>query len=209
MQISAVYRYYSSWAWRLALRPYIQLPTGRQDDPDDLADIATGGQPAVGLYSIHELQLLKGVTFISSVGYQINIEDSTTVRVPIDGDDVLPDISRKETVSRRTGNTVFLEGGLSWLPWKPLELRAVYDFSEKDPDLFQGDHPDWNYSLLSTDTANQIHSIKGLMEFSTVNYYMSQTFSMPLMLGYIYGNTFYAVNAPNQFSHQLYLRMFF
>jgi hypothetical protein len=209
LQISAIYRYFESANWHLAIRPYLQVPTGRQDDPDDLADIPTGGQPAIGLYSIHELYLFKHFSFISSVGYQLNIQDSVTVRVPIDSDDVLPDLSREETVSRRTGNTVFLEGGFSWRPVTSLEIRAVYDYSEKDADWYQGDHPDWNYGLLTTDTDVQVHSVKGLIEYSTVNNYLLKTFAVPFMVGYIYGNTIYAVNAPNELSHQLYLRMFF
>jgi len=209
LQISAVYRYYTSYRWRLAIRPYIQIPTGRTDDPDDLADIATGGQPAIGIYSIHELQILPRWALVSAVGYQYNIEDSATMRVPASSDDHLPDLDRKETVSRQTGNTVFLEGGFSYKPYRPLEFRIVYDYTTKDPDWYQGNHPDWNYGLLSTDTGSQTNQIKGLVEFSTVNYYMQKSFSIPFLLGYIYGNTFYAVNAPNEITNQLYMRMFF
>lgn len=209
LQISAVYRYYTSDLWRLALRPFIQVPTGRPDDPDDLVDIATGDQPAIGLYSIHELQLSRRWALVSSVGYQYNIEDSSTVRVPVDGDDTLPGLEREETVSRRTGDSIFLEGGLSYSPYRPLEIKVVYDFTDKDSDWYQGDHPDWNYNLLSADTGSQIHQIRAQLEFSTVDYYFQKTFSVPFKVGYVFSDTFYAVNAPDEATNQLYMRMFF
>jgi hypothetical protein len=209
LQVSAIYRYYESDLWRLALRPYIQLPTGRPDDPDDLVDIATGDQPAIGLYSIHELQVSRRWALVSSVGYQFNIEDSQTVRVPVDGDDTLPSLDREETVSRRTGDSIFLEGGFSYYPYKPFEIRVVYDFTDKAEDWYQGDHPTWNYSLLATDTASQIHQIRAQLEFSTVDYYMQKTFSVPFKVGYVFADTIYAVDAPDDVTNQLYMRMFF
>jgi len=209
LQISAIYRYFTNDQWRLALRPFIQLPTGRPDDPDDLVDIATGDQPAIGLYSIHELQLSRRWALVSSVGYQYNIEDSSTVRVPVDGDDTLPSLDREETVSRRTGDSIFLEGGVSYSPYRPLEIKIVYDFTDKDSDWFQGDHPDWNYSLLSADTGSQIHQIRAQLEFSTVDYYLQKSFSVPFKLGYVFADTIYAVNAPDDITNQLFMRMFF
>jgi hypothetical protein len=207
--ISGVWRYYTTYHWRLALRPYIQVPTGRQDDPNDLEDVATGGQPALGLYSIHELQLEKHWSLVSSVGYQLNIPDNTTMRVPEDGSDAFPGMDRLETVHRVTGNTVFVEAGVRWFPWHPLEIRLLYDFSDKAQDWYQGDHADWNYSLLGQDTGSQIQQFRGLIEFSSLDYYLRKTFSMPFLFGYVYGNVIYAVNAPNEISNQLYLRMFF
>ncbi len=209
LQISAVYRYYTSPQWRLALRPFIQIPTGRADDPDDLVDIATGDQPAIGLYSIHEYRLSRQWMLLSSAGYQYNIEDSSTMRVPLDGDDSLPALDREETLSRRTGDSIFLEGGVSYAPVRPLEIKLVYDFADKDSDWYQGDHPGWNYSLLSDNTASQIHQLRAQVEFSTVDYYLEKSFSMPFKLGYVFSDTFYAVNSPDDATHQLYMRMFF
>ena len=93
--VSGVYKYYSGDSWKLALRPFIQLPTGTKPDPDDLESFATGGQPAVGLYSIHDYTLAKDITLTSSVGYQANIPDNLVMRVPLGPTDILPGPDRQ------------------------------------------------------------------------------------------------------------------
>ena len=208
LQISGVYKYYSSSLWRLALRPYLQVPTGHKNNPDDLMDITTGGQPAVGLFSIHELILDRHWTLVSSAGYQANIQDTVDVRVPNGPDDFLPGPNQEGTVTRKTGNTIYLEGGAAYTPWRSLEIRGLYDFSQKDPDWFDGNQG-WDYSILSTDTGVQTQTVHAMAELSTIDWFLNKEFAAPLMLGYIYGNTIYAINAPNQVTHQIYLRMFF
>lgn len=208
LQISGVYRYVTSRWWRLALRPYIQFPTGHKHNPSDLMDEDTGGQPAVGLYTIHDLVINHVWSFVSSLGYQANIQDSVDLRVPDGSDDLLPGPDRQGTVRRKTGNSIFAEGGVAFNPWRALEVRALYDFSEKDPDWYDGDRG-WNYGYLSQDTGSLIHSIHVLAELSSVDWFKKKLFSVPFLFGYIFGNTVYAVNAPNQVTHQLYLRMFF
>jgi hypothetical protein len=208
VQVSANYLYFNQNKLKLSVRPYIQLPTGQKDDPDDLVDVATGGQPAVGAYSVHEYRVLPKLTLASSVGYQANIEDRVSVRVPANADDLLPGPERKEEVQRKTGNSIFLEGGSRYTIISQLEVGAYYDFTQKDPDWYAGSKG-WNYGALSEDSAAQTHQIKGLIEFNTISWFEEKTYAIPFILGYVYGNTFYAVNAPQQISNQLYMRMFF
>jgi hypothetical protein len=207
-QISGVYRYFNSYLLKLALRPFLLLPTGKQDDPDDLVDLPTGGQSAVGLYSIHDYFPKSNWVISSSVGYQANFQDTSIKRVPLNESDILPDISRKDTLRRHTGNSTFLEAGSRFSPWFPLTLGAYYDITFKDPDWFDGDKG-WNYSILSQDTVSQIHQIKAQLEFSTFSWYRRKLFSLPFLFSYVYGNTINAVNAPLVTSNQIMLRMFF
>ena len=208
LQISGLYNYYSSDHWSLAIRPFVQLPTGRKDDPDDLADAPTGGQPALGVYSIHEYRASPRVNLVSSLGYVANIPDETQMRVPNGVDDILPGPERKTTVSRRTGNSLLMEGGVRYFLNHSIEFGTYYGIMQKDPDVFSGGKG-WDYSILSIDTSATTHQIKFNLEFSSVSWYQAKSFSLPLQMGIIYGNTFLAVNSPYQTSNQVYLRMFF
>jgi len=208
VQASANYLYYKKKNLRLSVRPYVQVPTGQKDDPDDLVDLATGGQPAVGAYSIHEFKILPRLTLASSVGYHANIEDRVNLRVPASTDDLLPGPERKENVKRKTGNSIFLEGGTRYTISPQFEVGAYYDYTQKDPDWYAGENG-WNYGALSDDSTAQTHQLKGVVEFNTVNWYQQKAYDVPFILGYVYGNTFYAINYPSQITNQLYLRMFF
>jgi hypothetical protein len=208
LQVAGVYRYFDSPFWKFALRPYFIIPTGKQDDPDDLVDMATGGQPAVGLYSIHDYLPLSKLLLTSSLGYQANLQDTAIKRVPLNNYDLLPDQDRRDLVRRHTGNVTFFELGSRYHIIAPLTLGAFYDLTLKDPDWYDGDRG-WDYNQLSQDTVEQIHQLKGQIEFSTISWYRRHVFSAPLILTYVYGNTITAVNAPLVISNQLMIRMFF
>ena len=145
---------------------------------------------------------------MSSVGYLANFQDYAIKRVPRNHDDLLPDSDRKDNLRRRLGNSTFLEIGSKYQISRPLTFGVYYDILYKDPDWYDGDKG-WNYAGLSVDTGSQTHQVKLFVEFSTLSWYATKLFSVPFMLGYIYGNTVFAVNAPQIISNQLNLRMFF
>ncbi|MCC6277398.1 MAG: transporter [Oligoflexia bacterium] len=208
VQVSGVFAYYHRPQWRLAIRPFVILPTGRADDPDDLVDIATGGQTAVGVYSIHDYIPHRKWTISTSIGYQVPLPDRSDVRVPIDNQDVLPAANRKETVERQLGNTIFLEAGVKHEINKEFALTGYYGFTQKDPDRFSGEH-DWNYSLLSRDTGSEAHSVKGSVEFSTINWFREKIYDFPFIVGYSFSTNLMAKNTPVATINQLYMRLFF
>lgn len=206
--LSGVYRYYESTQVKLALRPFVQLPTGRPDDPDDLVDTAIGGQPAVGLYSIHDFPVSSGFTVHSSLGYVLNFEDYVDVRVPTDDSDVLPGLESKEYVRRDAGDLGSVEVGASQKLLKDFSLSGFYQWAYKQRDIYSGNR-NLKYALLAEDTEQYRHSVFGRLEYSTVRKYQANSWAIPLILSYTYGNTLLAKNALNESSHEISLRMFF
>lgn len=207
IQLSGQYLYHTSDAVSLAVRPYVVLPTGKKDDPDDLVDQATGGETALGLYSIHDFTPISRVTLGTSAGYQAELPDTASVRVP-DEAQFLPGPDRKEDVSRKLGDSTFVEGNIRIVPISEIELGAFYSYSQKESDSYSGSKGR-NYGALAKDSNSVIHRISGRVEFSTIDLFKKKAFDIPFLFGYVYANNVAAVNAPTSVTHQLYLRMFF
>lgn len=207
-QVYARYRYYDTRMLKLAVRPYVLLPTGRGDDPDDLADYAIGGYTGLGAYFTQEYYLHRDFYLSFVLQYQVHIPDKVEKRVPASVSDVLPGIERKESVRRATGSIYDMTMAPRFKILRWLGTGAYYNLTAKDPDTYYGDR-DYNYSLLSRDTGSLTHKWGAFIEFSTTDLYFDKKFSVPFSFGYTFSNTFSAVNSPKTTAHVLNLRMFF
>ncbi|MBK9293395.1 MAG: hypothetical protein IPM57_02965 [Oligoflexia bacterium] len=207
-QVYARWRFYESQDFKVALRPYLLFPTGRGDDPDDLADYAVGGYSALGTYLTSEYTFLNRFVLSFILQYQVHIPDRVDKRVPASVDDILPGIEQKENVQRFTGSLydVVIAPRYKFSRW--FSGGVFYDFSVKDPDTYSG-NKNFNYGLLSRDSGNESHKIGAYMEFSTTDFYFSKEFPFPFIIGYSITDMVNAKNNPNITNHVFNLRMFF
>lgn len=208
MQIYARYKYLDNDLFRFAVRPYVLLPTGRGDDPDDLGDFAIGGLTGVGTFLTQEFKLSPIFRTSLILQYQAHIPDRVDRRIPASAEDPLPGLDRKENVARQAGNLFDATLAGRFRLSRTVELGSFYDFTTKDPDWFSGNRG-YDYGLLSRDSGFQTHRLGAFVELSTTELYFEKRMPVPLILGYTFTSVVSAVNSPNQSTHVLNMRMFF
>jgi len=207
--VTALWQYYSSRHFDLALRPYLVLPTGRKDDPDDVFDVATGGQTAVGTEAIQDWKVHRDITLGAAAGYKYLVPDHRDARVPRDENDLLPDVDRKESVGRKLGDEISAELNMRWKALRSLFFGGYWEVMQKVSDSYRGDHANYNYSLLGRDSNVTTQTARVVVTFSTVDWYKTKTFAMPFEISFSYADTFDAVNWPNYKISQLAFKAFF
>ncbi len=207
--IYARFRYFENEKWRLAVRPYLLLPTGRPDDPDDLADIAMGGYLGAGGYLTQEYFIMP--RWIGSIIFQYEAHLPTTIkkRVPYNQDDILPGSDQKQGVNWNPGNIYDVMLANRYQVLRFLTVGTFYELTFKDPDWFDGNQDGYDYAFLGHDTGYAIQRLGAYVEFSTIDFYFENRFALPFSFGYTFTNSVSAVNSPQSTSHLVNLRMFF
>ncbi len=209
IQLLTFYEYYQTTYWNNYLQLMFNLPTGPQDDPDDLMDFPNFHQTGFRLKNHHDVRPYRRWTLGFAYSYFWKIQDTTVKRVPENEDDILPDEDRKESVTRDLGDIVTLDIYTKYGLTDFIYVNAGIEMAHKAKDEYSGSNPDWDYDLLERDTeANWIGGKVGLT-FTTVDWYKSGRFKMPFMISYNYSDILDGKNVPKQVKHEGSLLLFF
>jgi hypothetical protein len=147
------YNYYREHPLRATLKSGVRIPTGRQDDPDQLFDVGFGdGQFDLAIFNYVDYDMLSNVSFTWELGYTEQLPDSGNFRIPLSQD--LPIGATSLSLDRKLGD--YWETGLETnvSPTKNLILSAKYHFKQKFLDSYTGDV---DTSLLELDTNEILH----------------------------------------------------
>lgn len=156
LEIGAKYNYVKSHPYRLTLKSGLRIPTGRQDDPNQLFDVAFGdGQFDLGFYHYADYDLFSNLYFSHELGYVVQLPHTSNYRVPvIDGVQIS---SVEASLSRDPGD--YWETGLE-MSYKPFELMTSsikYRFFQKFKDEYSGDAGGLDVSRLASNSAQTLH----------------------------------------------------
>lgn len=208
IQLVGVYQYWENKKWTLYQQTTLNLPTGPEDNPDDFLDIPVFHQTWLKLQFHQDYSLTRKWTLGSHAGYTWKLPDTSLKRVPENENDMLPDASRKERVSRDLGDSVNV--GLSSNYWLThyLNLGGGYEYTYKNSDDYSGTRG-YNYDLLSRDTESDAHKISITAQFSTLNWYFTNQFQVPFILSYGFSDVVAGTNTDRQLTHEMQLKMFF
>ncbi len=202
------YRYQQSEYWDLAHKLSLSLPTGYKDDADDLTDLSIFGQTSIEYAHIQDYKLSSKSILGSSLGYVWTIEDKVEKRVPSSADDILPDESRKEKLSRDLGDSFKWEINLRHNLHRDWSAAVAYLGQYKDTDYYSGNR-NYNYSYLSKNTLQKWHRFEAEIRFSTINGFLAKQYVAPLSLSYKYGDVFDGTNVERQQMHSLSFTLLF
>ncbi|MGA1841441.1 MAG: transporter [bacterium] len=133
IELGFKYKYFENEKWRLALQAGGSLPTGREDDPDNLVDFGFGsGAYGFVLGFQNDFIGIKDFVLNGTVRYTNMLSNKETLRVPDDPD--YPITDNKERVDLDQGDILELEFSAGYKLSEGFGLDATYCgfFKEKD-----------------------------------------------------------------------------
>lgn len=207
IQIQSRYLFYNSLDWEVLYKMNLNLPTGPEDDPDDLLDFPLFHRSSiesgvVGKYAFENW------SFIQSASYVWQLADKTEKRVPVSATDILPDPERKELLKRDLGDIFRYEVSASYKWSSALSFSAGLQYEWKQEDYYAGSR-DYNYSLLSVASGTEAQKIQLASTFNTINAYMEKRFPVPFIVSYLFSDIYSGKNVEKQYLHEFSLTVLF
>ncbi len=206
-QIGGKYKFYDKGAWRLAAAAGVRLPTGRTDDPDNLADVPFGsGAVGVPLRFYSDYRLGDKWTFNATLFADIFVPHNEEKRVAGSVND--PITSNKTKVKIKHGTMFELDlqalyrsdGG--WFGY------LAYRGSIKDKNKVSGP-AGFDFSSLDDETDFTSHIGKVGIGFSSLGLYAQKKFPLPMYVELQYRNRFAGENVLKSEYINLTLGIFF
>lgn len=218
----AKYQYFRNDDWRLAVSGGVRFPTGRQDDPDNLADVAwsagayalllrfhqdyvisnlwRGKPPAEAALTSRPGDLLLDFTF----RYDWVLPDRATLRLSTPSSAIVP-LSQRERVDRDLGDRFEIEFTTKYEVLKGLTVSALYKYGWKLEDQITG-HTTFPSRGLEkdTDSTEQVFIIRGTYSFLPL--YLEKKFPIPLSLTVSYRDRFAGSGPRNAASPSQFLK---
>lgn len=208
IQILNLYDLGHAQGWAGTLKFVTVLPTGPQDNPDDLLDLSNQHQTALGLGYIQDLKLWPRWVMGSSVNGLMRLPDNIEKRVPTSRNDKLPGPETKEGLRRDLGDQVSVAANLRYQLLTSLEVGGGYELGSKEEDKYSGSRG-YDYSLLGESTYQSWQKIIISMEYSSVNDFLSGAASMPMGVSYDYSDVVAGINIERQQVHELNIKVYF
>jgi len=191
--LGAKYQYLRTDDWRLAATVGVRFPTGRQDDPDNLADIPWSTGAYTLLARLHndfvlsslwnprtdaprEAALLQTGTVLLNFtfGYDWILRDEVTIRTG--PENALP--TYRARVHRDIGDRFEFEVGGRWVVWSPFSVSGLYRYAFKLEDRIAGPKTfPHNFAEEDTDATEQVYIAQ--LNVSTVQLYLQKRFPIP------------------------------
>ena len=194
IQVGMRYQYYKTDPWKLAFTGSIQIPTGEEDDPDNLIDLdfGTGAYALIfrlnNDYTVNDRLTLNGTLF-----YDLYLPDEPTLRVYNDPDLPVVPSANTEKVDRDYGDDFGLELGGDYSLSDTFSLGLLYRYGTSPEDSFSGSGV-LNYGALEEETKEEVQTMILSLNYSTIQKYMDKKASVPMEVGLAYRNRFGGVN---------------
>lgn len=166
-----------------AARIGLSLPTGRQDDPDNLVDIPFGtGYATTYLETVHDVHLWKKYATFSWVGrYDINFPTHKTLRLVENPN--IPISSEKEDLDIITGDAYTNKFFLEVHPFEGLTLIGGTSFYKKSADNILGQRSDFDYRIMENMSAKTTYTQELRISYSTLPLFKKNILPIPFKVG--------------------------
>jgi len=205
IELGAKYRFFLKESSALAMTGGLRIPTGHEDDPDNLTDAAWSyGNYALllrlhydyklsNLWSkkptqLHEIIPAPGDFIVNSTfRFDYMFPDETVKRVGDTPDQTFT--NNREEVSRKLGNIFNFEVSGKYQMTKHVAFDASYNYSFKQEDEISGTMG-YNYESLeaNTDASQQVFILRA--SYSTLADYREKNSGIPLLFTIAYRNRF-------------------
>jgi len=186
------YQYLKTDNWRLAFTGGVRIPTGKEDDPDNLMDYPLGSNAWALLFNFNQDYIgIKNLVINTTFRYELYLPDEETLRILYDVDK--PITPYKEKVDRDLGDVIELEvsGAYEFVQGWNVSLLYKYGFSFEDD--IDGDMG-YVYSSLEDETNYSEHVGVITLSYSTIELYKQKKFAVPMTASISYRNRFAGSN---------------
>jgi hypothetical protein len=208
IEVGARYQYYRGQNFRAAFTGGVSLPTGRVDDPDNLADVGIGAGTYGVLFQFNQDLLFQkeglgkrlgfpepGDSLINTTfRYDLRLPDKQTMRIC---DPNFPLCSAKEDVKRDLGD--ILEAEIQWrvgLFFRGLIFSALYKYGHNFKDHISGNRG-LNYGVLTGESDYTEHMYVFGLTYSTIPGIRGSGSKLPpFSVSVLYRNRFAGTNTP-------------
>jgi hypothetical protein len=209
IQVVGLYHLIKESRENMILKTGLILPTGPQDDPDDLSDLPNQHQTSIGTGVINDINIYGRWTWGLGAYFLARLPDKVAKRVPMSEDDSLPDSDRKESgLDRDLGDSLTATTNLQYQVNDYFQLAAGYEIGTKSPDQYVGNN-DWDYSILSKNTYQSWNKSMFALEYSTVSGFIGGRDPIPFTISYDFSDIFAGTNIERQQVHEVGLRLYF
>ncbi len=205
IEVGGKYQYYRSDNWRVAFTGGARFPTGKVDDPDDLADSGFGPGAYALLFRFHQDFVMQpeglekrmgppgpGAFYINTTfRYDLYLPDTQNLRVCSVHE---PLCLVEEDVDRNIGDTVQAElSGSLGIFMNGLYITPLYRYGHKFKDHYSG-NKGLDYGALSTETDFNEHIYRLTLSYTTIPLVIEKKFAFPFLAAVYYGERFAANN---------------
>jgi len=192
VEFSGRYQYVKNEKWRHAFTGGFRVPTGRIDDPDNLADMPFGlGAYQILLRSNHDVALSDKVTLNLTLKYDIVGSDSQEKRIPTDVNQ--PITRNKEVVDIDYGNVFEFDTAAVYRFTPQWGVFARYRFTHKKSNEVR-DPNGVNVESLEAETNREGQTFQVGVAYSTVSRYLDGMVKVPYRLALSYRDRFAGKN---------------
>ena len=179
---------------RLANLAGVVIPTGREDDPDILTDVAFGDGSwdiFAGLMCDQQLTSSLYLNQFAKFTYQMETERVMRLKTADEAVEV-----EKARLTMKPGNKIDLGVSLQWAAESGLELGLGYEFNRKQGDTYQT-----NTSVaqeLNKDTLTQANNLEIKLGFSSLPAFKRKEIAVPFDLSFQYKRVISGAMAANR-----------
>lgn len=207
METGLMYKALDRGVYGLMVYPGVVLPTGRQDDPDILQDIAFGDgqfdlftELATGYVVDDHLQ------FGATIRYTHQFETTKKLRIPDSQDFALS--SRTGTFNVKYGDKLNLMLNSTykfndWISFTPVYRYMRQESAQYHSDFHQAD------SFLSANSDKEEHQGQMTASISSITPFLKKQFVLPAQININYVKTLSGKNIPNVQRFEFEIRMLF
>ncbi len=187
IDLALKYKYFQSDHWRFGLQGGVRFPTGREDDPDNLADYGFGG----GNYDLflafqNDFIGIKNLVLNGTVRYTNQLPDKETLRTPENVNQPLTD--KKERVDRDQGDIWETELSVMYSFTSGFGLNATYGAFFKDKDSVKGESG--HIAALEDETRQTGHTLLVGASYNNLSRFQQKRARVPFQIALSYRDRF-------------------
>lgn len=193
VEFSGRYQYTNTEKWRHAFTAGVRVPTGRVDDPDNLADMPFGlGAYQILLRSNHDVSVSENLTLNFSLKYDIVFSDTQEKRLSTDINN--PITSNKVKVDIDYGDVFELDTTATYRFTPQWSTFVRYRFTTKQSDKVSGPSG-INVDILEQETDLEGHQYQVGAAYSSISRYLEGAAKVPYRAALSYRDRFKGKNS--------------